>query len=378
MTECLQLSAPSPVHIPMPDIITVRGFLTPDSTGSECGNATALSRRWPWRSRELSAPPGFPRRDDSLPELEAEGDFGWLDSDMDGFERIVLAGNSLDSAIYLSRIARLHLLAGGYRAAEAAGSAAYPHLSSGQGHCSEEALFCEETLALAGFRSWGWTRTNEALADIALRSGRHLGPLSPQTLRAVASRAALASRIGVRPLAGELYAELVHRDISALGSSHRFTLADRICLASEACLAGDRVFALGIARACVAEAESVLGEFHPLRCMAMFCEGEILAAGGTFAEATSALSAAAELHLKVFGPDHERTLDCAGALAGSLYRSGHPDLAEKVLRKAVDDLECRMDTCTREAEEAWERLLLMQEEMGFTCIPGTPFRDSFA
>ncbi|MDR1035583.1 MAG: tetratricopeptide repeat protein [Deltaproteobacteria bacterium] len=378
MTQSLQLAQPLLVNIVGPDSVSVRGFSSPEPDIRGFMSAPDPLRRWPWKSRELTAPPGLWGVDDPISEVTSEGDYAWLDADMDGFGRTAVAGNRLDSAIYLNRIARLHMLRGDSKAARAAASAAYPHLSGGQGPSSEESLFCEETIALAGYGSWGWSRTSGALADIALRSARHLGPLAPQTLRAISGRAALAAETGVRALARELYADLVHRDIRLLGSSHRFTLADRICLAAEAGLAGDRAYALGLARACESEAASGLGESHPLRCMAMRCAGEILAAGGDFGEATSVLSAAAELHAEAFGPDHERTLDCAGALASALNRSGHPDLAEKVLKKAVDDLERNMETCSREAEEAWERLLTMQEEMGFAGDSDAEFWDRFA
>ncbi|MDR1314783.1 MAG: tetratricopeptide repeat protein [Deltaproteobacteria bacterium] len=354
--------------------VAVRGFSSPDSAPRDEGFRPDPSRRWPWKSRELTAPPFLAFPGDETPELESEGDYAWLDADLEGFGRTASAGNRLDSAIYLSRLARLRLLNGDAKGSRAAASAAYPHLSGGQGPNSEETLFCEETLALAGYPAWGWSRTNGALADVSLRSARHLGPLSPQTLRAMSSRASVASREGVRDLARELYGSLVSRDIKSLGPSHRFTLADRISLAREAGLAGDYALALGQARACEAEARSELGEFHPLRCIAMARAGRIIAASGDHAAAVPPLSAAAGLHELVFGAGHARTLDCAGALASSLFASGHPELAEKALLKATDDVERNMGSCSREAEEAWERLLDLLEEMGFT----GHFRDAFA
>ncbi|MDR1040176.1 MAG: hypothetical protein LBR80_08440 [Deltaproteobacteria bacterium] len=321
----------------------------------------------------MSAPPFNSITDDAASELAAEGDYSWLDLDWDGFRKTVLDGNSLDSAIYLSRLARRSLLRDQPKAALSSAAAGYPHLEYGQGPNSEEAIFCEETMALAGFSFWGWSRANCELADLSLRSSRHLGQGSPQTLRVLASRAALAAKVQIRELSRELYADLVTRDIKSLGPTHRFTIADRISFAVETGHAGDHGYALGLVRACADDAETVLGAYHPLRCIAAARAGDILSASGAFSEAASALSAAVELHLKVFGPDHERTLDCAGELGRALFWSGHPELAENVLLKTTADYERSAGSPSKGAETAWERLLNLQDEMGFLKPTGDVF-----
>jgi hypothetical protein len=268
---------------------------------------------------------------------------------------------------YMSREARLWFLLDASKAAEDMASASFQYLSYFTSKNSEETLFCEETLALAAYRSCGWSKTNSALEDVAHRAGLLYGQLSLQAMSALANRAAIASEVGARALSLELHKLLVKNDVKAYGFSHRFTINDRLNLAVETALAGDLVHALSLSRSCEEDALDCLGSSHPLRCMAAARTGQILSALGESYLAVMRLRFASSLHAVVFGDGHHRTLDCRTSEAFALLRCGSLKKAKMTLRAASRASEPVSNLTPREAEDAEgarERLWFLMEIMG--------------
>jgi hypothetical protein len=343
--------------------LIVEGFTGGEAVPPDDGIPPAAGQLWPWKSREVSAPP-FPRVPGGASgELAREGDYAWVASDLEGYRRTVLLGTPLDSAVYLSRLARIQLLKGEWKAARAAAGAACRRLSSLAGPHSEEALFCEETLALSGFKELGWLRADACLEGVAARAETLGGPDCPQALRSMSSRAALASRAGVRGLSLLLLEELADRDGTVHGAFHRFSIADRISLAIETGLTGGHRRAVGLARRCAEEAAAVLGPKHPLRCVAVAGLGQVKAGAGSCKEAAAILADAVDLHVKVMGPCHPRTLECVAQLSGALWRSGLGDLAERVAAQATMALLSREVAFSPVDGKAWEALDRVSEMM---------------
>ncbi|MDR1039654.1 MAG: tetratricopeptide repeat protein [Deltaproteobacteria bacterium] len=317
-----------------------------------------------WMAREVSAPHTLPPKGSLGDMISKEGDYSWLEHDWSGADCPPGLSDSPGEGTVLNRLARLLLIRGDIAAASLAAFKGLRHLLSGLTRNPEEALFCEETIALIDCACSNWESGDAVLADVAHRSGQLLGPCSPQCLRSIAFRAAIASRSGHSALALEQLGLLLARDMTTYGPGHRFTVNDRISYARELGRAGRFKDALCMARVSTASAMAGLGELHPLSGAATAVKGEILAASGDFAKAASALSIASEICRTSFGPDHPRTLDCALSLASALVMLGRAAEAEVVILKAASALSPYPEGRSPETASALKRLLDLGEEIG--------------
>ncbi|MDR3153303.1 MAG: hypothetical protein LBW85_03295 [Deltaproteobacteria bacterium] len=302
-----------------------------------------LEQRWPWLSRERTAPSLVQVLDGEL-DLESralaekEGDYNWIHAQWDIFYAMLLRERTPMWAKYLSRLARIQALSGDWKGGLAAANAALPGLRDDCGFESEEAFFCEETVALAGERRWGAAKSLNLLEDLAGRACRALSHDSPQIGRALSSWARIASLDGNRAMSRMILKELIERDIKIFGLRHRFTIADRLRLAVEDGLAGELREAFRQACKCSADAERDLGPDHPLSCLVKIRLGELLEAAGHHAEAVTELAEAAGGLDRSVGRGHYMTMQCDFALAKSLYSAGQADLALKTIAGAAERL----------------------------------------
>jgi hypothetical protein len=297
------------------------------------------------------------------PSLLVEGDYSWLDLDWEGFRKSLLGGPGPVPAIYLSRLARHQFLIDDLKGASAYASAALREISPLLGPESEEALFCEETLALCGIRTWGWTRANGAAEGLVRKTDSALGPESPQARRALACWVSLACWSGDRNLSRRLLSELFRRDLAVHGPLHRFPLADRLDLAAEVALAGEIGEALKLARDCVRDTEAVLGPDNPLHLFSQARLGELLNASGKAREAAALLGKTACLFESSLGRGHLRTLECMRALSAALWTAGERKLAAGIMSEAAHGLAGALGMGSHEAEKAFAEYDFMLDEI---------------
>jgi hypothetical protein len=316
------------------------------------------------KTRELAAPP-LPRTAAPGSALEREGEYGYLSKGWGGEPWESDPRRKLDSARRRSRKAMCFLVAGDHGSALAEAGAALGRLRSSLGRDSEEALFCETTIALSGLGVCAWSSADRALSRIAARASGKFGPFHPQALRAISFRAKLAGCEGRGTLSLKLLNDLLVRDMASLGAWHRFTLSDAASLAEAYAAEGDLHGGLQAARHAAVHSAAALGPHHPLAAAAAALLKTRFASAEGFGAAAAELALAQEANKPLFDPRLRGTWPKPVSLAFAVLDGDRAAAERDALDEAGTPFGRLMDAGPLDGEPRQEMLRRLIKEMGF-------------